>query len=236
MPEIGKLIALLTITGCLVVLADAHILKRKARTTGKEQGSSKERLSDAAAFSPFIALAYTDHFWTSLLWTLPVILAVTATQRVFYRKGWLDTPSELVVLAPGSYLLVIIAYFMFFHEGLVESSPVEPETAGTGAPSSWSIYWLSALYVTCFLLAIVPKKADSTFLSLVFLIPAITILPFFTGHYFWFMLLGFLLLLVSVHRGIKHMEAGSVGALSAIGGYFYLLAAFASIVVYAILY
>ncbi|MFC6634141.1 hypothetical protein [Microbulbifer taiwanensis] len=235
MPEILLPIGLITILAVLAVAIDCYVTGRKTDDSGTRSANS-DRLSDLALFAPFLALFYTENFWTSLACTLSIILITATSQWFCHRKGWLNAPSELITLVPGSILLTVVIYFIFFHDGFAEATPHDLVEANDGEHTSWTGYWVSALYFICFLLAAVPKKSDATFLSLLLLIPAITILPFFTGHYFWFMLLGLLLLLISVHRGFKNLETGSGGALSAVGGYFYMLAAFASIAVYAILY
>lgn len=236
MPETLALIALLASIGCAFVLLDIQIQKSSNRTAIEGIHTSKDRLSDLVVFSPFVALFYTEGFWNHLLWTFPPILAVTATQWACHRKGWLGSPPELVPLAAGSYLLATAAYFLFFHEGLLEGSPTTPEEVRAKGQSTWATYWPYAGYFICFLLSTAPKKPGSIVLSLLFLIPAATILPFFTGHYFWFMLLGALFVLLAIRRGIKKAEAGSAGALSVIGGYFYAITAFGSLLVYAVLY
>lgn len=96
--------------------------------------------------------------------------------------------------------------------------------------------WPYAIYLLSFLIAITRKESDTIGLAILLLVPTITVLPFFTGHYWWAMAAGFCLLIAAIQRAFKYAEPGSGGALSVIGGFFYLMAAFGSILIYAILY
>lgn len=239
MTEMVSLYSILTAIACLLVLVDCYALRGKA--TGAEEVSHRnERLSDLVFLAPFAALFYTEYFWTSLIFTLPIILAVIATQWACHRKRWIDRPSELILLVPGSYLLTLIVYFIFFHDGfLAESNPTPEVIADRTAESSaftWLGFWPYAIYAFGFLLAITRKSTDGICLSALLLILAITILPFFTGHYWWSMLAGFGLLLFTGHRAFSILESGSAGAFSLVSGLFYMISAFGSVLAYAFLY
>ncbi|MBB3060944.1 hypothetical protein [Microbulbifer rhizosphaerae] len=239
MPEIAALSSLLFFIACALVFIDCYAFRKKLADI-KEVTHHNERLSDLVLFVPFAALFYTENFWSNLGCTLPIILAVAATQWTCYKKGWLDSPPELITLAPGSYLLTVIAYFVFFHEGVLVDSSSTPEVIPAETSRTGSLFWLDfwpyAVYLVCFLLAITRRSMDGIFLSALLLILAITILPFFTGYYWWAMLAGLCVLLLTSHRAFNVMEPGTAGAYSLVSSLFYMIAAFGSMLTYGILF
>lgn len=218
----------------LLLLLDCRSSIKESPAAGATTGSN-DRLSDLALLSPFIALFYTDTFWTSLLFTVPLILVVLTMQSICYRKGWLSTPPEPLALAPGVYLLAILGYFMFFHEGLAGPNAGSENIVERDRPS-WIDYWPYAAYLITFTFTATRRSTDGICLSILFLALANCILPFFTDHYWWAMLAGFVMLMLVLNRGLRHLGQDEGGALSMIGGYFYMLTAFGSVIVYAILY
>lgn len=238
MLEILPTAAILSLFSIALAIIDCHT-DRKKKTSSENPDFRGDRASDLVIFTPFVALFYTENFWLNLACTLPVILVSFMAQIFFYRKGFLNHPPELLTLAPGSYLLTVIGYFLFFHTGLQASSDGEstPQAAETSQPLyTWLSFWPYAVYIICFLFSITRKSSNGIFVSTLIIVLAVTILPFFTGHYWWAMLAGFCLLAVTMKRALDVLEPGSGGALSVVGGYFYSLAAFSSVLIYAILY
>ncbi|WP_250460117.1 hypothetical protein [Microbulbifer litoralis] len=237
MPDIASLIPILSACALLALAIDCYATAKQAQGSGNPV-SPEGRLSDFVFFTPFIALYYHDEFWLSLLFTLPLILVTVAAQAFLRQKSWLKGPSEVWVMIPGPYLLTTIGYFMFFREGILADPPPDPaiEISGKAGDSSWLDFWPYAVGLALFLLTIAARRTDSICLGHLFFIPAITILPFFTDHYWWTMLSGFVLFLVCVHRMFKVMNSDHISAASIMSGYFYMMAAFGSLVVYAIFY
>ncbi len=210
----------------------------KRENNAAHSPSSEARLSDFVFFTPFIALYYHDEFWISLPFTLPLIIATVAVQSFFHKRGWLKSPPEIWAMIPGPYLLAIVGYFMFFREGILSEPAPEAgvESALGESASSWLDFWPYAVGLILFLFTMTARRTDSIGFSHLLFIPAITILPFFTDSYWWTMLAGFVLFLIAVHRMFRVMNSDHIGGASVMGGYFYMMAAFGSVVVYAILY
>lgn len=230
MPEILPTTAVLSLFAAVLAIIDCYIAKAK-RETAENVDLRTDRLSDLVIFAPFLALLYTENFWLNLTGTLPVILVSFLAQTFFYRRDWLKSPPEFLTLAPGSYLLAVISYFIFFHEGLLVGSDGEPVVESL----SFS-FWPYAAYVAFFLFAITRKSTNGICLSTLIMALAVNTLPFFTAHYWWAMAAGFCILIVIVCRAQTALDSGSGGALSFVSGYFYLITALGSILVYAILY
>ncbi|MCX2800276.1 hypothetical protein OQJ68_00580 [Microbulbifer thermotolerans] len=238
MPEILPTTAILSVFASVLAIIDCYIAKKKRKITENSDLRS-DRLSDLVVLTPFLALLYTENFWLNLVCTLPIILTSFLAQTFFYRKGWLASPPEFLTLSPGSYLLAVVGYFIFFHQGFLGDSNMDSAltTAGESkSPYSWLNLWPYAAYLVFFLFATTRKSTNGIYLSILIMVLAVNILPFFTGYYWWSMLAGFCILAVTVRRAMDVLEPGSGGAVSFVGGYFYLITAFGSILAYAILY
>ncbi len=144
-------------------------------------------------------------------------------------------------MLPGSYLLTIIAYFIFFHEGIFTASAPAVDSTLSQDPESpeatgWLYYWPYLVILGCFIPTMITNNDSIFSVSLLLLILAITIMPFFTGYYWSTMGGGFLLLLVAVNRMFKVLKSDEAGGASFISSFFYMMAAFFSIVIYAVFF
>ncbi|WP_346838556.1 hypothetical protein [Microbulbifer sp. SAOS-129_SWC] len=232
MPAITPLIVAATASSVALVCLDC-----RAQSTKKIHRA--DHLSDLVLLAPFLSLFYTEHFWTSLILTLPVILVSYLTQRICYQMGRLDTSPEVLALTPGSYLISILVYFLLFHHGVLSESQVtvSADTSETfSSHQRGTGFWAYLTYFSVFCVTMTRKSNDGISLSTLALVLAVTILPFFTGHYWYAMLAGLGMLLIALQRAFRVMEAGSSGGLSFMSGYLYLMAAFASMLMYAILF
>ena len=74
---------------------------------------------------PYIALFYSDHFWNHLLFTVPLLIYGVVLTRIANLRGSLAYHFDaLISLMVGSFLLAIILYFLFFHDGALSDSEV----------------------------------------------------------------------------------------------------------------
>ncbi|MCW8128695.1 hypothetical protein [Microbulbifer halophilus] len=202
MPEIVSILPALAIAALLCLGVDCYATIRLTQSS-ENSTTSKGRLSDLIFFTPFIALYYHDEFWINLPFTLPLILITVATQGFAYKKGWLKASPEEWTMIPGPYLLAIVGYFMFFREGILTTpspSSTAPEISVEMETSGWVSFWPYITGLSIFLFTITRKSTDGITLSLLLFTLIITILPFFTDHYWWAMGAGLVLFLIAVQR------------------------------------
>jgi len=196
------------------------------------------------SFTPFIALFYTEHFWLTLLYLVPLYLYFGILMFIANKKNWCPFFKFDIALYGSSGLIVtIIAYFIWFHEGLLSSpqTGVELTINKDTTLTVWPFYVFAFLFVSAFFThQLLPKKqrSESNVAFIVLVIQAISypILALFTEYYWWSMLAGLVAYIISMPILLRPLTGSSRGGIGFVLSYIYMMAATGSILVYAFLF
>ena len=103
--------------------------KQKAEADPEKTYDPNGMLSSGVLmFTPYSLLFYTEGFWTHLLFFVPFFLYCFAWMYFFNQKQWLDLPfTYFSFTSLGQFMLVILAYFLFFHDGYFSDQVDVPE-------------------------------------------------------------------------------------------------------------
>ncbi len=198
-----------------------------------ETGSYKSQYaSDSLAlFSPFAALYFHDFFWQALLYYfVPLHLYFVVLAWAVKRKVENFPPFEMIkVIGSGSFILTIIIYYLFFHQGLLTEPKAETPTETVQVVNHpWWVWWpFAGIVLSAWITALINSEKLILVLGLVLLI-----LPYFSHHPLWAMLLTvFAMFWCCFSMAQKQGNSAYVAFLM-----FYLLAQTGSVVVYAIFF
>lgn len=195
-----------------------------------DSGNHKSQsLSDSVVlFAPFLVLFYHDHFWGVLVcYFLPFQLYCFLVAYALRRWKKTDALREMSVInGVGSLMLVLIAYYLFFHEGaLTEEVVAEPNKVDV---NHWWSWWPFVLIVLAgWLTAVLNSEKLIWILGVIFLV-----VPFFSHHPLWAMALASLAFLLVCFSLAERQGNGAYVALV----YFYMLAQMAALIIYAVFF
>lgn len=193
----------------------------------KEGGQNFRQLSEnVPLFIPFIALYYHDFFWQALIYYVAPLFAYCyllawAVQR--WKK--VDSPVELLfVAAVGGNILVIVLYYLIFHTG----SAAPDVTAQQADTHSWWIWWPFGVIGLASVL-VAQLNSEKMLLGLA---SVLLLAPYFSHHPLWAMLAAIAAFLwVCFSLAQKQGNSAYVAAF-----YFYMLAQFGSLAMWAIFF
>jgi hypothetical protein len=206
-----------------------------------ETGEYKaQRISESLTlFAPFALLYYHEAFWHNLMfYFIPLYIYFLLLALVMQKKFKLASAFDmLLVVSGGSFMLSMIGYYIFFHQGAFAPAPEVVETIEQTQTGLW-IWWplaaaiLAAVSIVI-LLKIISEKMHAVLLfSLAFVL---LVLPFFSHHPYWAMLLSTVLFFYTAFAAAKQSGSSGSGAYAALF-FFYMLAQFFALMVYAFLF
>jgi len=196
------------------------------------------------SFTPFIALFYTENFWLTLLHLIPLYLYFAILMFIANKKDWCPFfKADISIYGSSGLVVTIIAYFIWFHEGVLSTPDTEAKLIETKetAPVFWPFYVFVTLFVSAFFAnTFQPKKnrSESNTAFIVLTIQAIgyPILALFTDYYWWSMLVGLIAYAVSILILLRPLPDSSRGGIGFVLSYIYMMIATGSILVYAFLF
>lgn len=194
-----------------------------------ETGEYKSRyISDSfVMFAPFAALYYHDFFWHALL------LYFAPLNVYFFILAWLldrkiknFPPVEMIkVMGAGSFLLTIIIYYLFFHQGSLAETPTEVVRA---VDNPWWVWWpFAVIIIAGWITALINLEKLLMIVGVIFLI-----IPFFSHHPLWAMLLAAITYLLSCFAIAQKQGNGAYVAVF----FFYMIAQIAALIIYAVFF
>jgi hypothetical protein len=138
--------------------------------------------------------------------------------------------------ANGGFLLTIISYYIFFHQGVLTPEVEVTKITEQNEIGLW-IWWpIGAAVLTFFLNVILQAIMSSKGEGLLFLLALVLlVLPFFSHHPYWAMLLSSILFFMSCFITADQGDKTGSGAYFAFF-YFYIILQLAALIVYAILF
>ena len=179
-------------------------------------------------FAPFITLFYHDNFWPALLYYFLPFFGYCAVVT-FAIQRWKKVDAQLQMIAihgVGSVILTLVAYYLFFHEGTLADEPVA--TQSDTHTSHWWQWWPFVVVVlTAWLTVKLNSEKWIWFLGIAFLV-----LPFFSHHPLWLMLLTSLAFLQVTFSLAQKQGSGAYVAFFM----FYMMAQVATLILYAVLF
>lgn len=211
---------------------------RTARDPETGEYKSQRIIDSFAMFAPFALLYYHDAFWHNLIfYFIPLYLYFLLLAWIAQKKFQLMSAfAMLSVVSGGSFMLSIIGYYIFFHQGTLAPEPEVVKTIEQNQKGLW-VWWpilaaiLSALIVVALLKTMGEKMATLLFP----LAGVLLILPFFSHHPYWSMILGTGLFFYSAMVAAGQNGTTGAGAYSALF-FIYLMAQFFALIVYALLF
>ncbi len=215
------------------------VIKRMSKKNQEDEVNVDEHsLPDTFVyFLPFAALYYSEPFWLNLGMLAGVAVYGGLLLLIANRNNHLGGQIEMFVFrAMGSLIVTILGYYIFIHEGVLSDEAAVQEA--TTSSDSWLSYWPYAVYA----LVIIPllskpadENADAT-PKLIVAIIAFNTLPLFTDYFWWALLAGVIVFLSVSKVVIDRMDVTVKGGASFFLSYIYMMAAMASIIVYAVLF
>jgi len=207
----------------------------------KSYDYNRQLLSMVLVFMPYSLLFYTDDFWNNILLYIPLYLYCLGFLYFTYCKKWFEVPPGLAAFnSLGQFLLVVIAYYLFFHDGVFSEPEVVPELTHrlVNNDEVWWPYgvfagiWLASV-VFVFLARLGRFYQDASMLLIWAALFGLPLLPFFMTSYWGGMLAGLVGVISLLYICSRHEGFGSASFALL---YFYILTAFGSMTVYAFLY
>ncbi len=196
------------------------------------------------SFAPFLALFYTEHFWITLIYLIPLYLYFGLLMYIANKKQWCPFfVTDIAVYGSSGLMVTVIAYFIWFHEGVLSPQETEMVTVETKNMASvvWPFYVMTGLFIVGFLInRLAPKKnrseANSAFMMVAIQAISYPILALFTDYYWWTMLAGLVAYAVALPIILRALPDSSRGGIGFVLGYIYMMAATGSILLYAFLF
>lgn len=176
---------------------------------------------------PFAALYYHDSFWHALL-----LYFAPLHVYFFILAWWVDRkiknfpPVEMIkLMGVGSFLLTTIIYYLFFHQDSLAEAPTEVVQA---VDYPWWVWWpFAAIIIVGWITALINLEKLLMIVGVIFLI-----IPFFSHHPLWAMLLATITYLLSCFAIAKKQGNGAYVAVF----FFYMLAQMLALIVYAVFF
>jgi hypothetical protein len=228
----------MTILHLILIMALAYplLLILDCRALAKADKDSQRASDSLTLVTPVALLYYHEAFWHNLIfYFIPLYLYFLLLAWIAQKKFRLESAVVmLLVLMGGSFVLSTIGYFMFFHEGSLAAEKEVVETVVETPTSLWVWWPIAAGVVLAIIATTIFKFRKNTEALLIPIALVFLTLPFFSHHPYWAMLLNTVLFLYSM--GVAAEKSGSgAGAYSAFF-FFYLLAQFGALIVYAVLF
>jgi hypothetical protein len=205
----------------------------------KEGEYKAQHLSTSYAIvMPFALLFYHQDFWHNLVYYFVPLYCYFIVLVWLMRKRYIFSSilSMVLINANGGFLLTIISYYIFFHQGVLAPEVEATKIAEQNEMGLW-IWWPIGVAVLAFFLNMIlqagmGEKGEALLfpLALVFLV-----LPFFSHHPYWAMLLNTVLFFNFCLFTAKQGDSTGAGAYSALF-FFYMMAQMAALIVYAIFF
>ncbi len=241
-------------TACITIVSVCFIALVYEIITSVKQNNSTDLdyngeldiLDNLLLFSPFVALFYVDSFWLNLSYLAAIIATVAILRGALYKFGVYKYPPTLVIsTGPGSFFLVIIIYYSIFHEGALSTSTngidTEQGANETGGSKAFSLYYLIGSIIAYVIIGLsviykIRSSDDFSATSLIYALLGLNFIPFFTGYFWWSMLLSLFLFFSLLSYAYKQDSGRNLGSVGSIFLVFYLMAATLSCTLYAILF
>jgi len=210
--------------------------KGKDPATGEYKS---RRISDSfTLFVPFAVLYYHEAFWHNLMfYFIPLYVYFLLLAWIAQKKFQLASAFDmLLIMSGGSFMLSIIGYYIFFHQGVLAPEPEVVEVTEQGQTGLW-VWWpivtaiLSAVGGVI-LLKIMGGKSEKLLFPVALIL---LVLPFFSHHPYWAMLLSTGLFFYFCITAAKQGDSTGAGAYFAFF-FFYMMAQMATLIVYAIVF
>ena len=242
---IDIVIGLIALALPVTMSLDCHFQK-KAKANSLDTYDINHRLSDTLMlFAPYTILFFSENFWINTLYLIPLFLYAILIMQLAYKKGWSPVgPAMVLITFPGSVMVTVIIYYIFFHDGVMSPEVTQPTDTGIANEENSNPLWPFFIYGLLLFTQLVyglaeRKKGEEANKSANFLflqVLGFNILPLFSQHYWWLMLAGAIMFFAIVQSVVNRMELTSRGGIGFVLIYSYMMAATASIVLYAILF
>ena len=228
----------------LTIYADYKEKQKLDADPEKEYDYNGQLSTMALLFIPYAVLFYTEQFWANLLLYIPLYIYCFGMLFYVYKKGYFAIPPMIAAYAsPGQFMLVIIAYYLFFDEGVLSDTQTLSATTEEAIKQTEYAMWPYVTFVTIWLTTIAScllerKERITPNIpgALIFLsIATLPTLPLFTHIYWWGLLaslVGFLTILFAMFGKRSDTGAGAGSAFF----YFYMMTTMGSIILYAFLF
>lgn len=204
--------------------------------TGEYQS---QRISDTfTVLAPFALLYYHEYFWHNLIfYFIPLYVYFLLLAWIAQKKFQLASAFEmLLVVSAGSFMLNIIGYYIFFHQGALAPEPEVAQNIEQPQKGLW-VWWpiLAAVLSTLTIVVLLKKLGEKVATLLFPLALVLLILPFFSHHPYWTMIVGTGLFFYSAATAAGQNGTTGAGAYSALF-FIYVMAQFFALIVYALLF
>lgn len=225
--------------------------KRKADNTPEIEFDLNSRMTiSGLTFVPFVLLFYTENFWDNFLYFIPLYAYFYVWMMIASHKSWCPyTFTDLKIFGLSGFIGTIIAYYLFFHEGVLDD-PLNAESVNAQRESEqgmseriysdWPYYTALGLAVmtllTLSLERLFKKNPDVSSLMLFLLAIALPSLSLFIEHYWWGLMGAVLILGTFIPLVLNAFDDTARGAIVFVVGYFFMMACVASILLYAFLF
>lgn len=233
----------------LFILADFKLKRTADRNPEIEFDYNERSTIFILSFTPFIALFYDEYFWKVILLLIPLYAYFGIFMYISNKKSWCPFRKvDLYLYASSGLITTILAYYIWFHDGLLVSKTTSTISATTASklvenspPSVWPYYVFGLLLTSILISTIYEKysrsdKPGSSSTLLTFAVIIFPLLPLFVQSYWWGMLAGLSSLLV-VTPLVSSLLPGSIrGGMSFVLSYIFMMTATLSIILYAILF
>ncbi len=219
--------------------------KRKADSDQDSEFDLNSRNSGfVLSFAPFLALFYTEHFWITLLYLIPLYLYFGLLMYIANKKQWCPFfVTDIAIYGSSGLMVTIIGYFIWFHEGVL--SPSETTVVSVANEKAvivvWPFYVMAGLFIAGFIVNKLASKKNRSEANAAFKILALQaigypVLPLFTDYYWWTMLAGLVAYVIALPIILRVLTDSSRGGIGFVLGYIYMMAATGSILLYAFLF
>jgi hypothetical protein len=206
-----------------------------------ETGEYKaQRISDSfTLFAPFALLYFHENFWHNLIfYFIPLYVYFLSLAWVMQKKFHLASAFDMLLsVGVGSFVLVIIGYYIFFHKGALSTVESKAPALHDTDEINWLIWWPIPLVTITVLTAVLMfKKIGERAEILLFPVALVLlVVPFFSHHPYWLMMLSTLLFFYLCVFAAKQCGSDGKAAYSAIL-FFYMMAQMAALIIYAVLF
>lgn len=236
MPRLNLLMFVFASLAPALVIFDS-LNARKEETIPNTAGQSPGELSNSLLFvPPLFSTLYPDDFWQAIAFLASFSLLTASLRAILHKAGWLRQSVEYIYLLPGSCLISIVIYFIFYHDGQMHDASIDSFKTGTVTPWSPDKSWPWVIYMAGNLFAITRKDSGGISSAILAVILLFNFLPFFTGYFWISMIAGFSVFSVIVQRLSSRLEDSVRGSFVFVSTIAYLTATFLSVFVYAVLY
>ena len=197
-------------------------------------------------FTPFCVLFFTEQFWLHLLYLVPLYAYFIGLTYFASKKGWaLYMKHEISMHASSGVMMTILAYFIWFHEGILT-----PETSTATTPTDmatfplvhtlWPYYAFAGLIVAIIIASLYEhfRKINTSISGKLFVVMAFAnpLLPLFTHYFWWGQLAGAVVFIAVLSYMTSRAKLNVQGGMQFFMGYVYMMVLTLSVIIYAFLF